>query len=300
MIAESRALQPCKSVIVALAVFVGLYVSSVYNFLFFHSLAEIFSIILACGIFFIAWNSRRFLNNNCLLFIGVAYLFVAGIDLAHALSFAGMGVFSGYDPNVSTHLWICARYLQAISVAVAPLLLTRQLNPDRLFIVFSAIFAMIMASIFVWDIVPVYIAEGTGLTASKVTSEFLICLISLASIGILLGYRDRFDQVILKLLIWSIMFTIGSELAFDLYTGEDVIANVIGHYFKIVSFCFIYQAMIEAGLKQPYDVLSRELKTAHDQLEDRVHEVRHNSNQRINNLRLKWPSEREWRKLRAE
>ena len=150
----------------------------VYNFLFFHSLAEIFSIILACGIFFIAWNSRRFLNNNCLLFIGVAYLFVAGIDLAHALSFAGMGVFSGYDPNVSTHLWICARYLQAISVAVAPLLLTRQWNPDRLFIVFSAVFAMIMASIFVWDIVPVYIAEGTGLTASKITSEFLICLIS--------------------------------------------------------------------------------------------------------------------------
>ena len=191
MIAKSRALQPCKSVIVALAVFVGLYVSSVYNFLFFHSLAEIFSIILACGIFFIAWNSRRFLNNNCLLFIGVAYLFVAGIDLVHALSFEGMGVFSGYDPNVSTHLWMSARYLQAISIAVAPLLLTRRLNPDKLFIVFSAIFAMIMASIFVWDMVPVYYAEGTGLTAYKITSEFLICLISLASIGILLAYRDR-------------------------------------------------------------------------------------------------------------
>ena len=47
-----------------------LCLSGLYNYLLFHSLAEIFSIIVACGIFIVAWNSRRFLDNNYLLFIG--------------------------------------------------------------------------------------------------------------------------------------------------------------------------------------------------------------------------------------
>ena len=48
--------------------------------------------------------------------------------------------------------------------------------------------------------------------------------------------------------------------------------NMIGHYFKIVSFYFIYRAVVEAGFRQPYDSLFKELKTAGDQLEDRVRE----------------------------
>ncbi len=269
LIAEIKAVKPCRSVIVALAVFIGLYVSSRYNFVFFHSLAELLSIIVACGAFFIAWNSRRFLANNYLLFIAIAYLFVAAIDLVHALSYTGMDVSSAYDPNDATQLWISARCLQAISLAVAPLFSTRQLNPYKLLIIFSAIFIMIMASIFVWEIFPVCYADRIGFTPFKVTSEFLICLVSLASMGILVRYRDHFDQGVLKLVIWSTIFTTGSELAFTLYTDVHGLTNVIGHYFKIVSFCFIYQAMIEAGLKEPYDSLFKELKTAHDELENR-------------------------------
>ena len=44
----------------------GLYIVSHYNYLLFHSLIEIFSIIVACGIFIISWNSRHTLDNNYL------------------------------------------------------------------------------------------------------------------------------------------------------------------------------------------------------------------------------------------
>ena len=129
---------------------------------------------------------------------------------------------------------------------------------------------MIMASILVWNIFPVCYAEGIGVTSFKITSEFLICLILLASMGMLLMYRDHFDQGVLKLLIWSIIFAVGSELAFTLYTNVYSLANMIGHYFKIVSFYFIYRAVVEAGFRKSYDSLFKELKTAGDQLEDRV------------------------------
>ncbi len=54
-----------------------LYIISRPNYLLFHGLAEVFSIIMACGIFMVAWNSRDFMDNNYILFLGIAYLFIA-------------------------------------------------------------------------------------------------------------------------------------------------------------------------------------------------------------------------------
>ena len=93
----------------------GLYLSSLYSYLLFHSLIEIFSIVVGCCIFVLAWNSREHLDNNYLLFLGIAYLFVSALDLLHTLAYKGMGVFPGYDANLPTQLWIAARYVQGLS-----------------------------------------------------------------------------------------------------------------------------------------------------------------------------------------
>ena len=85
-------------------ILVGLYLTSLYNYLLFHSLVEIFSIFIACSIFLVAWNSRRFMDNNYLLFLGIAYLFVGGVDLIHTLAYRGMGIFTGYEANLPTQL----------------------------------------------------------------------------------------------------------------------------------------------------------------------------------------------------
>ena len=52
-----------------------------YNFLFFHSLAEIFSIVIAGNIFIIAWNSRRYFNEGYLLLVGSGFIFIGIIDM---------------------------------------------------------------------------------------------------------------------------------------------------------------------------------------------------------------------------
>jgi len=51
---------------------VGLWVTSLYNYLLFHGIAEIFSIVVACGIFMLAWNSRQFTKNDFLLFADIS------------------------------------------------------------------------------------------------------------------------------------------------------------------------------------------------------------------------------------
>ncbi len=78
---------------------VGLYAGSHYNYLLFHSLAEGFAIVIACGIFIVAWNSRKFIDNQYLLFIGIAYLFIGVLDLAHTFSYKGLKILPGQLPG---------------------------------------------------------------------------------------------------------------------------------------------------------------------------------------------------------
>ncbi|MHC4757783.1 MAG: MASE3 domain-containing protein, partial [Planctomycetota bacterium] len=84
----------------------GLWFVSLSNYLLFHTVAELTGIVVACCIFVIAWNSRRVTKNTYLLFLGIAYLFVAALDLLHTLSYEGMGVFSDHSSNLATQLWI--------------------------------------------------------------------------------------------------------------------------------------------------------------------------------------------------
>ena len=246
--------------IAGMLVFLGLYLTSLYNYLLFHSLAEIFSIVVACGIFMVAWNSRRFLDNNYLLFLGIGYLFVGGLDLIHTLTYKGMGIFQGYGTNLATQLWIAARYTESLSLLIAPLFIRRKLKINLLFSSYLLALLLLLISIFYWNIFPLCFVEGVGLTPFKKISEYIISLILLASIALLLKNRTEFDRDVFKWVVWSILLTIASELAFTFYMDAYGFSNLLGHFLKIVSFYLIYKALIGMGLTRPYDLLFRHLK----------------------------------------
>jgi hypothetical protein len=140
----------------------GLYLTTLYSYLLFHSLAEIFSIVVACGIFMLAWNSRRFLDNTYLVLIGIAYLFIGGLDLLHTLAYTGMGVFEGYGTNLPTQLWIAARYLESLSLLIAPFFLRRKLKLNFVLLSYVLAFSLLLGSVFYWKAFPLCFVEGTG------------------------------------------------------------------------------------------------------------------------------------------
>jgi PAS domain S-box-containing protein len=263
---QKQSMIPTKypAILLGITVLLGLYLTSLYNYLLFHSLAEIFSIIVACGIFMVAWNSQRFLDNNYLLYIGIAYLFVGGLDLLHTLAYKGMGVFQEYETNLPTQLWISARYMESISLLIAPLWLGRKFKKNLVLIGYTTATSLLLISIFYWKSFPVCFIEGSGLTPFKKISEYIISFILLASIVLLLKNRNQFDRVVLQWVIWSIIITIVSELAFTFYVDAYGLSNLIGHFLKIVSFYLIYKAIIETGLKKPYDLLFRNLKQSEE------------------------------------
>jgi len=252
--------------IVWIVIIAGLYLTSLYNYLLFHSLSEIFSIFVACGIFVVAWNSRRFMDNNYLLFLGIAYLFIGGLDLVHTLAYKGMGIFSGYDANLPTQLWISARYIESMSLLIAPLFIHRKLNTRVVFVSYALLASLMLASIFYWNIFPDCFIGGTGLTRFKKISEYFICLMLMGSIFLLFQKKKEFDKNIFRLLIASIILTIGSELAFTFYIKVHDLSNLTGHFLKLISFYLIYKSIIESGFVKPYSLLFRNLKQREEEL----------------------------------
>ena len=238
---------------------VGLYVISRYSYPAFHTIAELFSIIIGFSLFMLIWNSRRIIDNNYLIFIGIAYLFVAGIDLIHTLSYKKIDLFIGYGTNLTTQLWIAARYLESLSLLAAPFMIRRELRTGLTFAGYAVLTSILLLSIF-GGIFPDCYVEGVGLTGFKVISEYVISGILLGSLLMLLAKRREFDRDVHALIALSIVTTIGSELAFTFYVGVFDFSNLVGHYLKIIAFYLIYKAIIETGLSKPYTLMFRNLK----------------------------------------
>ncbi|WP_394699835.1 MASE3 domain-containing protein [uncultured Pseudodesulfovibrio sp.] len=248
---------------VGLAAFilVGLYLSSLQNYLLFHTMVEMFSIVVGFGIFTIGWNSRNYIKSNYLLFLAIAYLFIAFLDLLHTMSYKGMGIFTDYD-YYANQLWIATRYIESISLVAAFWFMkeSRTVNAVRVFSGYFALTVVVVAAIFWWKIFPVCFVDGTGLTPFKKISEYIICMFLGVAGWLLFRMRERFDPVVYRWLVWSLVFTVLSELAFTFYISNYGLSNLVGHYLKLFSFYFIYRALVGTGITAPHSVLFRALQ----------------------------------------
>jgi PAS domain S-box-containing protein len=257
---------------VSLVLLSCLYLISTYNYLLFHGIIEVTTIVIVFAVFIIVWNTRRNITNVFFLVIGISCLFIGGIDLIHTLAYKGMGIFPGDSANLPTQLWIAARYYQSIAFFIATLLIGKSLTKDRKYdagIIFAACaagFVLILASIFAWQNFPVCYIDGTGLTGFKVASEYVISLIMLSTILLLVHRRRAFDPSVWKLLVAAMVFLIAGELAFTSYVSVYGFANMVGHLAKLVSAYFFYRAIVVVAITRPFDLLFRDVKEKEEAL----------------------------------
>lgn len=257
-------------IIIPLIILVGLYITSIHNYLLFHSLAEVFAIVIACCIFIIAWHTRKLYDNSYFLVVGIASLFIAGITLLHALSYKGMGVFPYEGANHPTQLWIAMRGLESATFLVAPFLIGKKLRAGIVFTLYAILFTGIVWAIFVWHIFPVcYIDTGAGhLTQFKIVAEYLLCGVLLLALLATLHRRTAFDRTILWYLVATIIVKIAAGLMFTAYVSVFDFANLTGHLLNIVSYYLLYRAMVAIALSQPFALLFRELKQSEEALRE--------------------------------
>lgn len=254
----------------------GLFFLSRVNYLLFHTVVELFAVVVAMGIFMLSWNARTYHRSGSLTLLGIAYFTVAGMDLLHTLAYEGMGMIPGATANLSTQLWIATRGIESLTLLLMPLWLGRRIRERTTLAVYlvagTGVTALILAGWF-----PVCFVAGQGLTGFKIAAEYVICTLLLGGLVGLWVKRRDVDRRVAQWLAASILFTVASEIAFTQYVSVFGAANLIGHILKVISFFFIYKAILETGIVRPFELLFRDLKrheasleAARDRLEHRV------------------------------
>ncbi|MBI9107401.1 MAG: hypothetical protein JEZ04_11715 [Spirochaetales bacterium] len=235
---------------------------------------EVFSIVIAFCVFIIVWNGRRYLKDNYLLLLGLAYLFIGFIDLLHVAGYKGMSIFRDYD-YYANQFWIAGRGIEAVSFLSGILLISRKktLPIASVLTVYAVVTGGLVYSILFSDIFPECFIEGEGQTSFKLMSEYVIILILLLTLFLVIKKRNRFAGNTFVYILISILFTIISEFAFMFYISNYGFSNMVGHYAKIVSFYFIYRAIIRKNILEPYDSIFRELNVKTETL-DKANEMK--------------------------
>ncbi len=247
----------------------GIHLTASHSYLLFHSTAELFSIAIAATIFLIVINGWQWITNQYVLFVGIAYGFIAVLDLLHTLSYKGMPIFTDYD-YYAPQFWIASRYLESASMVLAFAFLgtNRRINLPLTLVGFLLVTTGLTASILYFKNFPVCFVEGKGLTAFKVTSEYVICGLFVITLALMHWNRRFFEAKVYRQLQLSVVTMIVMELCFTLYVSDTMsdFANQIGHLLKISAFFIIYKAVIVTGLRNPISVLARELKATEEKL----------------------------------
>jgi PAS domain S-box-containing protein len=225
------------------------------------NIAGIFSVVIATGVFAIAWNARRFQENNYLLFLGIAYLFVGALDMLHTLSYQDIGVFPGFGQQLPSQLWLAACFLESISLFLAPQTIGRRLRPYAVLVGYLLVFIAIILMIFGWRLHPLEVAaSGPVLIALIKTGKYVNSILLMGAMALLWRRHEEFDPHVLRLLLGAIALAIGSEITLTFLAGVSTQAGPVGHLLKIASLYLIYRALIATEIVKPYQRLFHNLK----------------------------------------
>jgi diguanylate cyclase (GGDEF)-like protein/PAS domain S-box-containing protein len=230
------------------------------HFLLFHSLVELFAVVVAIISAIVAWHTYALAKNQFLLLLGCGYFFIGGLDLAHMLTFRGLPFLHNNTGNVSLQFWIVARFFEASLLLVAPLFINSKIRPRNLIIILSSMmFLLCLAIMQNW--LPAFYIEGKGLTLTKVVLEYVIIILLLCALFTFWRARKEIEMGNLILINISIILTIFAEYSLTLYSEFSDSMIILGHMLKLLSYWAIYVVLIESSLRQPFLSLARDANT---------------------------------------
>jgi PAS domain S-box-containing protein len=223
-----------------------------------HLPVETLSIVVSMLVFGVAWNaySRDRAANSIILATGL--LATGLLDFAHMMSFAGMPAWvTPADPEKAINFWLMARLVFAVT------LLTVALRPWRPFAYPAARYHLLLAALGIsalgyWvglyhaDWLPRSFIAGQGLTRFKIDAEYFIVI--LLAIAATLFWRQNTRPATPEAtgLFAAAAITVLSELSFTLYSDVTDIFNLLGHFYKVLSYLFVYRTVFVGSVHEPF------------------------------------------------
>ncbi|SDI50532.1 putative bifunctional diguanylate cyclase/phosphodiesterase [Pseudomonas panipatensis] len=230
-----------------------------------HSVSEIFALTVAVLVFAITWHSYRPAQPTNLLLLGCAFLAIALLDLAHTLSYRGMPVFfTPASPEKAINFWLVSRVLLATTLLLISIRPWRPLSSTtpRLLMLGAtlAIVALIyVLGLFHTDAWPHTFIDGLGLTPFKIGAEWVIIgLLAIAAVRFWQARRRTLSYDASGLLA-AALISILAELCFTAYSNVHELYSLLGHLYKVISYCLIYRFVFVSSVREPYERLAVEI-----------------------------------------
>lgn len=258
---RTRAIYP----VLLLACLAGSWWLSNYSYTLFHTIVEIFCVVIAAVIFILVWNSRSTLTSGSLLVVGAGQLFMALFDIIHTLAYKGVQMFPGFDSDLPTQFWIASRYYLVFSLLSSFVFIKRKVRFWNAWLVYFGVFLLLVGMIFS-GVFPQSFIEGSGLTPFKIYSEYVLIGLFLIVLALLVVNRANFDPTVFRWLLIFIVANVISEFLFTLYSSVTDAYNLLGHVTKLTAYFALYKAIVEVGLIRPYALLFLELKQSEQAL----------------------------------
>lgn len=231
-----------------------------------HIAAETFAIVIAMLVFAIAWNNYDVDRSSNMLILACGFLAVGLMDFGHMISVKGMPDFvTPSSPEKGIQFWLCGRFVTAAVLLAAAINMWKPL--DHLRYRYQMLHASLLLTAMVYwlvlfhsDVWPRTFIEESGLTPFKIGAEYLI--IAIVSASAILYYRQfskgspnpSADSILLYV---ACVILVLSELCFVLYSSVADIFNMLGHFFNIVAYYFIYRAIFIHSVREPYNKLKK-------------------------------------------
>ncbi len=222
------------------------------NFQLYHIIVENLSTIIGLVMLVLCVNTYKLIDNKRMIFLGIAFGFVAILDLLHLFSYREITVFKNFTFNTSIELWDVGRYMQSISILAYFLLKNKKVDLMKISYLYIAILVASVISILFLNVFPDSYIESIGFTNFNLVSRYINLMILLISL-ILLSKQNKVNPKREdKSLGLAILFIIIYEILFIFSHSSEDSYSIFAHIFQLLSYICIYNDIVKYSLQEPY------------------------------------------------
>ena len=229
-------------------------VAAKFGLVSFHTASMRLAVMIAIIMFAFVWATRKYRHNDFLFFLVCGYFWVGILNLTHVFVSERIGFITEANENISLQLWISARYIEALMFLLAPFVAAKRQN-DYLLLIAFGIVAISLATLIFSGHFPTALVEGYRLSNFSVYSNYLIILILAPALYFLIRHSSNISKDEKTFVSLSVALTLCAEILFATTENTDSFSSLAGHLLKLLSYWFIFQAVVQFNFGKPFSEL---------------------------------------------
>lgn len=232
-----------------------------------HLALEMFSAVVATLVVVISWHTFRQEDHALARPLIFTFTVVAGMDLIHAISYAGMpDLITPSSTAKAIFFWFMGRGVGLLGVWMV---LTKLTLPGGRWHWQVAGLLCTALLLFIGtrhlDMLPAFFVAGQGVTPLKTAIGGLITLGNWIAAAHFWRSAARGDKPQRNHYFAASCFLVGTgEVCFSTYVAANDFLVIFGHLFKVGAYILIYLGIFRDGMREPYRLLERSERALRD------------------------------------